>query len=93
LNCIAKGYDSNQNGDLVLLDKPGYLEYGATGTSHGTPYSYDTHVPLLFYGWKIKKGQSFTKKVITQIAPTLSLLLKIPFTNGTESEVLEEVLR
>jgi hypothetical protein len=93
LNCIAKGYDSNQNGDLVLLDKPGYLEYGATGTSHGTPYSYDTHVPLLFYGWKIKKGQSFTKKVITQIAPTLSLLLKIPFTNGTEAEVLEEVLR
>ena len=93
LSCIAKGYDSKQNGDLVILDKPGYIQYGATGTSHGTPYSYDTHVPLLFYGWKIKQGESFNKKVITQIAPTLSQILKIPFSNGTEAEVLEEVLR
>jgi predicted AlkP superfamily pyrophosphatase or phosphodiesterase len=93
LNCIAKGYDSKQNGDLVVLDKPGFIQYGATGTSHGTPYSYDTQVPLLFYGWNIKKGEEFGKKVITQIAPTLSLLLKIPFSNGTEAEVLEEVLR
>ena len=93
LNCIARGYDPKQNGDLVILDKPGYIQYGSTGTSHGTPYSYDTHVPLLFYGWKIKKGESFNKKAITQIAPTLSQILKIPFSNGTEAEVLEEVLR
>lgn len=93
LNCIANGYDIKQNGDLVILDKPGFIQYGSTGTSHGTPYSYDTHVPLLFYGWKIKKGEGFGKKSITQIAPTLSQLLKIPFTNGTEAEVLEEVLR
>ena len=92
LNFIANGYDSKQNGDLILLDKPGYIEYGATGTSHGTAYSYDTHVPLLFYGWHIKKGESFDKKAITQIAPTLSQMLRIPFTNGTEAEILEEVL-
>jgi len=92
LNFIAKGYDSKQNGDLIVLDKPGYIEYGATGTSHGTAYSYDTHVPLLFYGWHIKKGESFDKKAITQIAPTLSQILKIPFTNGTEAKVLEEIL-
>jgi hypothetical protein len=54
LNCIANGYDSSEDGDLVLLDKPGYIEYGSTGTSHGTPYSYDTHVPLLFYGVNIQ---------------------------------------
>lgn len=92
LDCIAKGYDVTQNGDLVILDKPGYIEYGKTGTSHGTVYSYDTHVPLLFYGWNIKKGATHDKKVITQIAPTLSQLLKIPFTNGTDCHVLLEVL-
>jgi hypothetical protein len=42
LNFIAKGYDVTQNGDLVILDKPGYIEYQGTGTSHGTTYSYDT---------------------------------------------------
>lgn len=91
LNCIAKGYNVTQNGDLVVLDKPGYIEYKEKGTSHGTPYSYDTHVPLIFYGWNIKKGESHDKKEITQISPTLSQLLKIPFTNGTEAKVLTEV--
>jgi len=92
LNFINNGYDVSQNGDLVVLDKPGYIEYGATGTSHGTPYAYDTHAPLLFYGWKIKPGESFDKKEIAQIAPTLALKLKIEMPNGTEGKVLTEVL-
>ena len=49
-------------------------------------YSYDTHVPLIFYGWHVKKGESYDKKVITQIAPTLSQMLKITFPNGTEAK-------
>ena len=93
LNCIAKGYDVTQNGDLVVLDKPGYIEGKATGTEHSAPYTYDTHVPLLFYGWHINKGQSHEKKVITQIAPTLAQLLKITLPNSTESEVLIEVVK
>ena len=92
LTYITKGYDPKQNGDLVILDKPGYIEHEGTGTSHGTPYSYDTHVPLLFYGWNIKKGESFDKKVITQIAPTIAQKIKIDFPNGTEANVLTEVL-
>lgn len=92
LNFIAKGYDPKQNGDLVILNKPGYIEYQGTGTSHGTPYSYDTHVPCIFYGWNIKKGETHDRKVITEIAPTLAQKLKIPFPNGTESNVLTEVL-
>ena len=92
LNCIAKGYDVTQNGDLVILDKPGYIQYGKTGTSHGTIYTYDTHVPLIFYGWKIPKGETYEKKVITEIAPTLAQKLKITFPNGTEAQVLTEIL-
>jgi hypothetical protein len=92
LNCIAKGYDPTEDGDLVVLDKPGYIEYSATGTSHGTPYSYDTHVPLIFYGWNISKGESHDRKEITQVAPTLAQKLKIAFPNGTEAKVLVEVL-
>ena len=92
LSFIAKGYDPKQNGDLFILDKAGYMEYIETGTTHGSPNSYDTHVPLLFYGCHVPKGNSHTKKHITQIVPTLSQLLKIPFPNGTESEVFEELL-
>lgn len=92
LDFIAKGYDPVQNGELIVLNKPGYIEYYATGTSHGTPYTYDTHVPCIFYGWNIKKGETHDKKVITQIAPTLSQKLKITMPNGTDGEVLLEVL-
>ena len=92
LSFIAKGYDPKQNGDMVILDKTGFMQYQATGTTHGSPNSYDTHVPLLFYGWQVPKGELYTKKYITQIAPTLSQMLKIPFPNGTESEVLDTLL-
>lgn len=93
LNCVARGYDITQNGELVVNFKPAYVEYSGTGTTHGSPYSYDTHVPMIFYGWGIKKGESHNKKVITQIAPTLAQKLKIPFPNGTEANVLEELLK
>lgn len=91
LNFVAKGYDPTQNGDLYFVYKPGYTEYSATGTTHGSPYTYDTNVPCLFYGWHIPKGESHDRKVITQIAPTLSQLLKITLPNSTESEVLTEL--
>lgn len=92
LNFISNGYDPSQNGDLVILDKPGYIEYSGTGTSHGTPYSYDTHVPAIFYGWHIKPGETHDRKVITQIAPTIAQKIKIPFPNGTDANVLLEIL-
>lgn len=92
LNFIAKGYDATQNGDIVVLEKAGYSEHGALGTSHGTVYSYDTHVPAIFYGWHIKAGESYNKKGITEIAPTVAQKIKVTFPNGTEAKVLEEVL-
>jgi predicted AlkP superfamily pyrophosphatase or phosphodiesterase len=91
LNFIFKGYDPKQNGDLVVLNGPGNMEYGNTGTTHGTPNSYDTHVPCIFYGWDIKKGASYDKKEITQIAPTIAQKVKIPFPNSTDCKVLTEV--
>lgn len=92
LNYIAKGYDPVQNGELVYTFKPGYIEYSITGTSHGSPYTYDTHVPGIFYGWHIPKGKNHTKKYITQIAPTLAQKLQITFPNSTKAEVLEDIL-
>jgi predicted AlkP superfamily pyrophosphatase or phosphodiesterase len=91
LEFVSKGYDPTQNGELYFVYKPGYMEYSATGTTHGSPYSYDTHVPVIFYGWNIIKGASHDKKVITQIAPTISQLLKITMPNSTKSEVLTEL--
>lgn len=91
LAMIQRGFDIKQNGQLVVLYNPGYMEYKATGTTHGSVYSYDTHVPMLFYGCNIDNGESHDKKVITQIAPTLAQLLKITFPNSTNADVLNEL--
>ena len=89
---LLAGMTPSENGDLVILDKPGYIEYGATGTSHGTTYSYDTHVPLIFFGWNIKAGETHDRKIITEIAPTIAQKIRITFPNSTEANVLNEIL-
>lgn len=91
LTRISQGFDPKQNGDLVVLLDPQYMEYYATGTTHGSTYMYDTHVPNLWYGWNIKPGATPAKKVVTQIAPTLSQLLNISVPNGSEGEVMIEL--
>ncbi len=92
LQMIERGYDPKQNGDLVVLLDPAYIEYYETGSTHGTTYLYDTHVPNLWYGWNIKKGETSARKEITEIAPTVSQLIHISAPNGTIGNVLEEIL-
>jgi predicted AlkP superfamily pyrophosphatase or phosphodiesterase len=85
-----RGYQHDRSGDVYIQLKPGWLDstYG-TGTSHGSPYNYDTHVPLLFYGWNIPQGATNQKTTIPQVAPTISAILNIGFPNGSASKVLE----
>lgn len=72
------GYYPERGGDLVLIPKP-LMVAGSekTGTSHGTPYSYDTHVPVLFYGEPFKAGRYADEFYITDVSPTLATALKM----------------
>ena len=72
---------------LLVLD-PAWIEYAHTGTTHGSGYTYDQHVPLIWYGWKIKSGTTSEKIAITEIASTISNLLGISFPNGVEAKVI-----
>ncbi len=47
------------------------------GTTHGSAYSYDTHVPLMFYGWNIPAKEVSKTVFIVDIAPTIANLLKM----------------
>ena len=89
---IFRGYDKTQNGQIYVLLKPAFMEYMVQGTTHGASYTYDTHVPAIFYGWKIPKGVSHKKQYITEIAPTISQKLSITFPNSTSAQILSEVL-
>lgn len=87
------GFNEKRSGDVVINLLPGWMDHGPKGTTHGSPYTYDTHVPLLFYGNGIKAGSSSEKVDITDIAPTLSLLMDIPFPNGCTGKVIPMLCR
>jgi len=75
---MQNGFYIKRSGDIAILLEPAWLDdYSLTGTSHGTTYRYDTHVPLLWYGWKIKHGYSSVPVDITDIAPTIASILNI----------------
>lgn len=91
---LQNGFDQKRSGDVLFVVAPAVLStwYESGGTTHGSGFTYDTHVPLLFFGHGIKKGKSYTKSEITDIAPTLSALLDIARPNGATGNVLVELL-
>lgn len=89
---LQNGYNQKRSGDILMVLKPGFIEYPKTGSTHGSPQIYDTHAPLLFYGKGIKKGSSVARTEIPDIAPTISALLGIAFPSGASGTPIEMVL-
>jgi predicted AlkP superfamily pyrophosphatase or phosphodiesterase len=90
---LANGYFPQRNGDIQIILKPGYIDGGPTGTTHGLWNPYDSHIPLIWYGWNIKHGKLNRETYMTDIAPTLAAMLRIQMPNGTIGKVIEEVVK
>ena len=90
---IQRGFHTKRSGDVWVMYKPGYIDYDKTGTTHGTAFSYDTHVPIIFFGKGIQKGNSLRQIFITDIAATICLLMNLPYTNGNIGNPISEALK
>jgi hypothetical protein len=89
---LVNGFNKQRSGPLVIVPEPGWITGRKVGTTHGVWNAYDTHIPLVFMGWKIKPGKSNQVHGMTDIAPTLAALLKIQMPNGCVGKPLIEVL-
>ncbi|AVR44186.1 alkaline phosphatase [Christiangramia fulva] len=89
---IQNGFNQKRSGDVVFVLDPSYVVYSPTGSTHGSAFNYDTHVPLIFYGKGIRKGSTVKMSFIPDIAPTISSLLGIPFPSAATGKPLLEVL-
>ncbi|NBA89102.1 alkaline phosphatase family protein [Emticicia sp. CRIBPO] len=86
------GYHTKRSGDLQIVVEPGWMA-GPIAANHGSPYNNDTHIPLLFYGWGVRPGQTFGRTSVADTAPTVAALLSILEPNGNIGKVIEEALR
>ena len=91
---LNNGYYPPRNGDIQIILKSGYIDaFSGTGTTHGLWNPYDSHIPLLWFGWGIKPGKTNKEVSMTDIAPTLAALLHIQMPSGSMGKPIEEVIK
>lgn len=91
-NKVKNGFNPKRSGDVVYELEPALISYSSKGSTHGSAYRYDTHIPMIFFGQGINNGQSTKEAEIIDIAPTISALLGIAFPNASYGKVLSEVI-
>ncbi|MBK6628837.1 MAG: alkaline phosphatase family protein [Flavobacteriales bacterium] len=93
---IQRGFMPARSGDVCYALRPGYFERedwsDGRGTTHGSPWTYDTHVPILFFGQGIRPGEVVRRTSITDIAPTVAVLLGTAFPDACSGQPVPEVL-
>lgn len=86
VRAAALSYHSDRSGDLMVVPKEYWFmsPRAVIGTTHGSPYEYDTHVPVIFFGGPVKSGRSKASITPADIAPTLADLagVKLPMAEG-----------
>jgi predicted AlkP superfamily pyrophosphatase or phosphodiesterase len=94
LSRISNSFSPKRTGDVIIILNPGWVEKEDDHvTEHNSPYEYDTHVPLIWYGWSANRATVTRKVNLTDISATLSSLLKVPYPNACTGEPLFELFR
>lgn len=91
-DAVYLGYHPKLGGDLVICTTPGDYVGDGNGTGHGTPWAYDSHVPLILSGPGIKSGRYYRTVTLLDLAPTLCQLLGIEYPTGNVGSPLTEAL-
>jgi predicted AlkP superfamily pyrophosphatase or phosphodiesterase len=93
---VQQGWNTKRSGDVAIIMEPGWLSstYEIKGGSgHGSPWSYDTHVPLLFYGYGVEKGVSSGLTNVEDIVPTIATILGVQTPMGCSGVPISEVIK
>jgi predicted AlkP superfamily pyrophosphatase or phosphodiesterase len=88
---MQNSYNSKRSGDIFINLMPGWIEKNGNLTNHNSGYRYDTHVPLLWYGWKINRRNVARHIDMTDIAPTIASFLDISFPAASSGSPIGEL--
>ena len=87
---VLNGFYVQRSADVYVLLEPYWL-FGNSGTTHGSTFSYDAHVPVIFMGPGIRPGRYYTTIAPNDIAPTLAAILNVETPSGSIGRVLSEM--
>ena len=89
-----RGFNQTRSGNVLFILESGWVPFYKMkkGTTHGSPYHYDTHVPLIWYGKKIKPGETNREIIIPDIAATIAQLLNIHAPSACTGKPILEVI-
>ncbi len=93
---ILNGYHPERSGVLQIILEPAWYSGSSprsTGATHGTMNPADIHIPMVFMGWGIKQGKSNNSYNMTDIAPTISGILRIQEPNGNIGKPVNEAIK
>jgi predicted AlkP superfamily pyrophosphatase or phosphodiesterase len=88
---VLRSFHPRRSGDLEIVLDPFWIR-GGSGATHGSPYNYDSHVPLMFMGPGIRPGRYYKAAALNDAAPTLAALLDIEMPSGSVGRILDEML-
>lgn len=89
---FKNGYFEKRSGEVFINFKKYWIEDRVKGAEHGGPYDYDIHIPLIWYGCGIPKGETSEPIEMVDIAPTLSIILNIDFPSGCVGKPIREIV-
>ena len=90
-----KNFYPQRSGDILIINKPHYVVNSHKKTvacNHGSPWKYDTYVPVIFAGYSIKAAQIYTQIEPNDIAPTLSAIVGAKYPSNSSRAPLKEVM-
>lgn len=90
---IYNNFVNDRSGDVVIVQAPSTMMGDYAAATHGSPYRYDTHVPMHFAGWKIKPQRVDRLTSPEDLAVTLSSLMNLTPPDRATGQVLPEVVK
>jgi hypothetical protein len=89
---VLRGFNASRSGDVEVILDPYWIRDTSAAT-HGTPYNYDAHIPLVFMGARIRAGAYYKAAALNDLAPTVSALLEVEIPSGSSGRILDEMLK
>lgn len=94
-NSVLKNFHDKRSGDIFIVFEPNWFinDFGKlkVASTHGSPWRYDSFVPIVFAGMNLKPGKVNRKVLTVDVAPTLSAFIRIKPPSGSVGKVLPEL--